>query len=78
MKKCHDCGHEHPTMASASRKANHTFNDGISKVWEERHFCHESDHSCYECRFGNYWDDRPIISTERAPEIIQQALRGSQ
>ena len=64
MRECHDCGHEHATMASASRPLP-GFTD-----WEFRFFCHENDHSCYQARYGNYWtEDQPT-----AGEIISSFM----
>lgn len=78
MSKCHDCGHEHRTMAMATRSVP----VGKSKLMEDeiygtntRFFCHENDHSCYHDRYGKYWDDRAITGPERAAEIITEALR---
>lgn len=45
-KACYDCGHEHRTMASASRKDR------------TRYFCHENDHSCYNDRLGKFFAPR--------------------
>lgn len=33
---CHVCGHTHPDMA------------GVFRGDDEKWFCHEADHSCYE------------------------------
>lgn len=44
-KRCHFCGHTHPTMASGTK----TIASGERVI---RYFCHESDHSCYQDNMG--------------------------
>ena len=60
MSKCHDCGHEHPTMAMATRGG------------DTRYFCHENGHSCYHDRYGNYWGDKPASPREFIEAAMKQ------
>lgn len=57
MKTCHACGHEHAIMASASQR----FGSG---PWENRYFCHEDDHSCYNDNRGNYFGELDAVGID--------------
>lgn len=57
MKTCHDCGHEHKVMASASQGD------------VQRYFCHANDHSCYNDNRGNYFGELDAVGINpRTPE----------